>query len=111
MSITGNWRKTETYQRTEGPQIMTQTKIVNVVATASVNQELDLHELRQHKEIFHDSKVYGGRVAYFKTPKMKGKVSIFPSGKMISVGTRTGKNALRELKMAMKFLIEKGFAK
>ena len=90
---------------------MVKTEIVNVVATASIQQELDFYELRKHKEIFHDSDVYGGRVAYFKTEKMQGKVSIFNTGKMISVGTKSETQALQELELAMSFLVENGFAK
>lgn len=51
--------------------------IVTVVATASVNQPIDFEELRRFSEIFHDSDVYGGRVAYFKTKQIQDKVSIF----------------------------------
>jgi transcription initiation factor TFIID TATA-box-binding protein len=90
---------------------MTKVVIVNVVATASLGQKLDLYELGKFKEIFHHSDVYGGRVAYFKMGKMKGKVSFFPSGKMISVGTRSEFQAFHELEQAMKFLVKKGFAK
>ena len=90
---------------------MTIVKIVNVVATASVCQDLDFEELEKHKEIFHDSEVYGGRVAYFKTGNMQGKVSLFPSGKMISIGTKSEKQAYHELELASKFLVEKGYAK
>lgn len=86
-------------------------KIVNVVATSSLCHNIDFEELRKHKEIFHDSDVYGGRVAYFKSERMVGRVSIFASGKMISVGTKNEKQAYRELKLASDFLIEKGFAK
>lgn len=91
--------------------IMVTSAIVNVVATASLDQELDLYELGEFKEIFHDSEVYGGRVAYFKTAAMQGKVSIFTSGKMISVGTRSEQQAAHELELAVTFLVEKGFAK
>jgi TATA-box binding protein (TBP) (component of TFIID and TFIIIB) len=42
---------------------------------------------------------------------MKGKVSIFPSGKMISVGTRSESQAHKELKLAARFLVERGFAR
>ena len=91
--------------------IMTKTAIVNVVATAALNQKLDLDELGKFREILHDSDVYGGRVAYFKTSKMKGKVSLFASGKMISVGTTSEKEAFYELEYAKKFLVEKGFMK
>jgi len=90
---------------------MTKTAIVNVVATAALNQELDLDELAKFREILHDSVVYGGRVAYFKSPKMKGKVSIFASGKMISVGTKSEEEAFHELEHTKGFLIEKGFIK
>ena len=90
---------------------MVKTKIVNGVATASICQNLDFYELRKRKEIFHDSDVYGGRVAYFKTEKMQGRVSIFASGKMISVGTKSETQARHELELAARFLINKGFAK
>jgi transcription initiation factor TFIID TATA-box-binding protein len=90
---------------------MIETKIVNVIATAALGQEIDFVKLRQFREIFHDSDVYGGRVAYFKTSGMKGKVSIFASGKMISVGTKSEEKAFNELEYAERFLVEKGFTK
>jgi transcription initiation factor TFIID TATA-box-binding protein len=90
---------------------VTKTEIVNVVATASINHQIDLDELGKSKEIFHDSEVYGGRVAYFKTAGMQGKVSIFLSGKMISVGTKSEAQAFKELEVAQQFLFKKGFAK
>jgi transcription initiation factor TFIID TATA-box-binding protein len=85
--------------------------IVNVVMTASIGQEVDFCELRKYKEIFHDSDVYGGRVAYFKKPGMEGKVSIFLSGKMISAGTKSEAQAFKELRLAMIFLVERNLAK
>jgi transcription initiation factor TFIID TATA-box-binding protein len=87
---------------------LVKVNIVNVVATASLNQPMDFEELRRYGEIFHDSEVYGGRVAYFKSKQMQGKVSIFSSGKMISVGTKSEKQAQKELKTAKQFLVEKG---
>jgi TATA-box binding protein (TBP) (component of TFIID and TFIIIB) len=90
---------------------MVKTEIVNVIATASINQELDFEALRQTKEVFYDSDVYGGRVAYFKNTNMQGKVSIFTSGKMISVGTKSKSQAFSELGTTVKFLVDKGFAK
>src|SRR3989337_1505902 len=91
--------------------VMVKTEIVNVVATASMGQQIDFEELRKYKEIFHDSDVYGGRVAYFKTEKMQGKFSIFNTGKMISVGTKSEAQAFHELEMAMEFLAERGSVK
>jgi TATA-box binding protein (TBP) (component of TFIID and TFIIIB) len=90
---------------------MTKITIVNVVATASLNQELDFDKIREAKEVFHDSDVYYGNAAYFKTEGMQGKVSFFLSGKMISVGTKSEKKAVEELNIAMNFLAEKGFVK
>jgi len=40
---------------------------------------------------------------------MKGRVYIFASGKMISVGTKSEKEAAYELECAKEFLVEKGF--
>ena len=88
---------------------MAEATIVNVVATAALNQELDLYELRKVREILHDSEIYGGRVAYFKSSNMEGKVSIFPSGKMISVGTTSEEKAFHELDTAKNFLVKKKF--
>ncbi len=86
---------------------MFKVTIVNVVATASLGQEMDFEEIRQFGEIFHDADVYGGRVAYFKTKQMQGKVSIFLSGKLISVGTKSEEQAQKELQLAKQFLVEK----
>ena len=86
-------------------------RIVNVVATASLNQVLDFCQLKRYKEIYHNSNIYGGRLAYFGTQEMEGKISIFSSGKMISAGTKSEDQAFKELRIAMKFLVEKNIAK
>jgi TATA-box binding protein (TBP) (component of TFIID and TFIIIB) len=85
--------------------------IVNVVATATLNQRIDLYELEKFREVLHDPDIYGGRVAYFKSSGMKGKVSIFTSGKMISIGTKSESEAFHELEYTKKFLMDKGFIK
>jgi len=90
---------------------MVKVSIVNVVATAALDQEVDLDDLGKHGEILHDSEVYGGRVAYFTPPIGKGKVSIFVSGKMISVGTKSEAEAFHALECAKAFLVEKGYVK
>jgi len=81
-------------------------KIVNVVSTALLDRPMELeslHELFPH-EVVHDQEIYGGRVAYFKSKGMKGKVSIFTSGKMISIGTKSVERATKELKTVAKTL-------
>lgn len=83
---------------------MVSVHIVNVVATASLEQKVDFSRITQAKEVLYDSDVYGGSVAYFKTSKMKGRVSIFSSGKLISVGTTSEETAFKELELAMESL-------
>ena len=81
-------------------------EIVNVVATATLDQRIELEPLHKlfPKESIHDQEIYGGRVAYFKSKNMEGKVSIFTSGKMISVGTKSIVKAEKELKFVAKTL-------
>jgi transcription initiation factor TFIID TATA-box-binding protein len=90
---------------------MIKVEIVNVVATASLGQIVNFNELAKCKEIIYSSSVYGGRVAYFKNEKMKGKVSIFLSGKMISVGTKSESMAFNELGFVVKYLADNGLVK
>jgi len=96
---------------TEGLRSMVKATIVNVVATASLKEKIDLEELERFEEFRHDPQVYGGRVAYFKSQSMRGRVIIFSSGKMISVGTTSEKEAYRELELAQEFLAREGLVK
>jgi transcription initiation factor TFIID TATA-box-binding protein len=90
---------------------LAKTKIVNVVATASLNQPIDFSKINEFTEITYRPNTYGGRVAYFKNAEMKGKVSIFFSGKLISVGTKSEAQSFKELRIAEKFLLQKGLIK
>ena len=87
--------------------------IVNVVATAALDRPVDLESLKESfpYEVIHDTEIYGGRTAYFKSSKMQGKVSIFSSGKMISVGTKSQEKAKQELALVASYLQKKGIAK
>lgn len=80
--------------------------IVNVVATGELGQSVDIHEIAELPHTIHDSEIYGGRVTYLKTPEMYGKVTIFPSGKLISVGTTSPSQAEHDLKYTNKYLAE-----
>jgi len=73
--------------------------IVNVVATAALDRRVYLESLRElfPREVVHDVEIYGGRAAYFKSEGMQGKVTIFSSGKMICVGTKSVESAKQEL--------------
>jgi transcription initiation factor TFIID TATA-box-binding protein len=59
----------------------------------------------------HDPEIYGGRVAYFRSPKFSGEVTVFASGKMISVGGKSEAEASRALELAKEYLIKRGFVK
>lgn len=69
--------------------------IVNVVATSNLRQEVDLDAVCKLPNVLYDSDIY--HCAYFKDENMKGKVSIFGSGKMISIGTKSESDAFADL--------------
>lgn len=80
-------------------------EIVNLVATADFKQPVELQEISTLEYMIYDQEIYGGRVAYLKTLDMHGKVTIFPSGKMISVGSRSPEQAQEDLDFTVKYLI------
>ena len=88
---------------------MIRTSIVNVVATAALGQKLDLEELGKRPQILHNSRTYGGRVAYLRSSRFNGEVSIFSSGKMISAGAKSEAEAFLSLEYAKDFLVNEGF--
>ena len=77
-----------------------------MVSTATLSRPVDIESLPQlfPHEAVHNEEIYGGRFAYFKSEAMQGKVTIFPSGKLIGVGTRSIKEAIRELNLVAKAL-------
>ena len=83
--------------------------IVNVVATGDLKQRVDIKVIAKLPHMIHDSKIYGGRVTYLKTPTMYGKVTIFPSGKLISIGTKSPEQAQLDLETTVAILVEEGF--
>jgi len=98
-----------TEEKIKDDMLMVKISIVNVVATATLNQKVNLEKLGKLDEISYDANVYGGRVAYFRSPNIKGTVSIFTSGKMISVGTKSEKEAINALEYVKEFLVKKKF--
>jgi TATA-box binding protein (TBP) (component of TFIID and TFIIIB) len=73
----------------ETPRYLPDLTIVNIVATADLGQTVDLAQVSKVEHTIFDQEIYGGRVAYLKKPGIHRKVTIFPSGKLISVGTRS----------------------
>ena len=78
--------------------------IVNFVATAELRQSVDLECLASAPGFLYDYAVY--HCAYLKDGKTKGKVAIFASGKMISIGTKSFRDARQDLKYAAKRLVD-----
>ena len=83
---------------------MNRIKIVNVIAVTDTRMKVDFERLRQAPFVHYDPKKYGGRVAYVKTKTMYGKVSVFNSGKLISIGTKSVKQANEDLAVVVDIL-------
>jgi len=98
-------------RRFYGTAVSEEATAVNLVATASLNQPVDLYEAAKVKHTIFDQEIYGGRVAYLKTPSMHGKVTIFPSGKLISVSTKSPTQAQEDLQTTADLLSEHGLIK
>jgi transcription initiation factor TFIID TATA-box-binding protein len=79
-------------------------RIVNVVVTADLTQKVDLHEIATLPYTIHGPKIYGGKVTYLKTPEMYGKTTIFASGKLINVGSKSPFQAANDLQNTVKYL-------
>ena len=87
---------------------MVNVSVVNVVATSSLGQSIDLEKVEKLEYVRYDSDIYGGRAAYLKTPDIRGKVIIFGSGKLISVGAKSEQQATDELEIAAQILANNG---
>lgn len=70
---------------------------------------MNLSELSDFPEIKFNPLVYSGNVAFFKQNCMIGRICIWTSGKLISIGTKSELQAQKELEMAKCFLVDKGF--
>lgn len=85
--------------------------IRNVVSTANLNQKIDITRLADVPCGIYDNSVYRGRCGYVKTPEMDGHVTIFASGKMISVGGKSVKKSIKQLNHAKFYLVQNKLVK
>jgi len=76
--------------------------ISNVVCTADLKQHVDIDSFNNFEFLSSNLKLY--RCGYVKDNKMVGRVTVFGSGKLISVGTKSPDNAILELKNASHIL-------
>lgn len=90
-------------------RLVPKLKIVNLVATAKLSQPVDLAKLADVEGFLYDQAIY--HCAYFKDNNTIAKVSIFSTGKMISVGSKRFKDAKHDLEHSAKKLEELGLIK
>lgn len=76
--------------------------ITNVVCTADLKQPVDIASFNKYKFLRSNLDLY--RCGYVKDDSMVGRVTVFASGKLISVGTKSPEQAFLELKKAGKIL-------
>lgn len=85
-------------------------KAVTVVATASLDYSINLTDISSYfKGIAYDPKKC--RCAYFRSSKIYGTVSIFPSGRLINIGAKSENDAKGNLIYVAKALGKKGFGR
>ena len=90
-------------------ELRPEIKIVNTVSTADLEQKVDIGSFNKYEHLHSDLDLY--RCGYVKDSKMVGRVTIFASGKMISVGTKSPEESFKELKKAIKILKDHGLIK
>lgn len=81
-------------------------RVVNVVVTGDARQLIDLARLCEFPWGRYDPEIYPA--GYIKDEKMLGRVTVFASGKLIGVGTKSITRASEELKHATKLLTKAG---
>ena len=77
-------------------------RIVNVVSTADLRQYVDLSALNRYDWGLYDLDIYPA--GYIKDSLIQGKVTVFSSGKLISVGANSTKASFSNLNHARRLL-------
>jgi transcription initiation factor TFIID TATA-box-binding protein len=83
-------------------ELRPEIKIVNTVSTADLEQKVDIGSFNEYEHLHSDLNLYS--CGYVKDDKMVGRVTIFASGKMISVGTKSVEQSFKELRKAITIL-------
>ena len=83
-------------------ELVPEIKIQNTVATADLKQEIAIAKFNKFKHLSCNLDLY--RCGYVKDNSMVGRVTVFRTGKLISVGTKSPRQAESELKKASKIL-------
>lgn len=86
------------------PKLLAEIRISNVVATADLNQSVDLTKFQDFPYLSGNLRLYN--CGYVKNKNMIGRVTIFRTGKMISVGTKSIETSTIELNKAKNLLLK-----
>jgi len=79
-------------------------KIVNVISTADTGQSVDLIRLNEYSWGKFDPNSYPA--GYVKDARIKGRVTVFHTGKLISVGATSAETSFTQLKHAVSLLAQ-----
>ena len=83
-------------------------EVVNVVSTADLWQDVDLKSLNNQSWGLYDLDIYPA--GYVKDGDIQGRVTVFHTGKLISVGAKSVRASFYNLAHAKKLLISAGMA-
>ncbi len=68
-------------------KLIPEVKIQNTVTTADLKQQIDIGSFNEYEFLSSNLDLYA--CGYVKDDKMVGRVTVFRSGKLISVGTES----------------------
>jgi len=89
------------------PGLQPTVRIENIVATVTLPNELDLHEIERNiPRVEYNPDQFPGLV--FRLEKMKVTALIFKSGKMVVTGAKDTKSLIEAVKRIIRTLIENG---
>lgn len=83
-------------------KLIPEIKIQNTVCTADLKQEIDIASFNEYEYLSSNLELY--HCGYVKDTNMVGRVTVFRSGKLISVGTKSPEQAEKELRKASRIL-------
>lgn len=101
-----NTKKSCNNMQATQPILEKNIKISNIVTTADLAQKIDIAKLNDFPWGIYDGVSYGGSCGYIKTPEMKGRVTVFSTGKMISVGSNDFEDSVNKLNQAKFYMFQ-----
>ena len=83
-------------------KLIPEVKIQNTVTTTDLKQKIDIGSFNDFEHLSSNLDLYA--CGYVKDDAMVGRVTVFANGKLISVGTKSPDQSIKELKKASKIL-------